>query len=340
MKDAIDLQGYTPGHIGRAAVALFTLAAQKPLPDSYSVPWYMAPVLRALYRGSVPAGAFHMAWTPQGHELDTRRALVCFSGGKDSLAAALKLQATGHRVHLFNVPGINPSYGHERKHAQSLAAFLGLPLVEQGVKLAPQAYTENPAKNTTILALAADWGIPRGFGTYAMGTLSRDTGATTPFESGWSDALEMTQAGADMLAAYAPGACLDPYLLRSETDSLLTILAHQQAPALLNRVSSCMLPARYKPSTRRANERKFGPLLPGRCGSCYKCAQEILVLEAAGWRICGDAQRAHCVDMLRKAAPMFHGPAAKHWSAGKIVEEYVDLELLNGGQKPAPTGEK
>jgi hypothetical protein len=72
---------------------------------------------------------------------------------------------------------------------------------------------------------------------------------------------------------------------------------------LLEHVHGCCLPARYHARVRASVQKKASsPLLPGRCGSCFKCAREEIILQALGLRPRDEALQAHSVDRLRKLA--------------------------------------
>ena len=67
-----------------------------------------------------------------------------------------------------------------------------------------------------------------------------------------------------------------------------------------------MTPPRYRPNTHRANERKFGFSFPeNKCGSCYKCAMEFLIMERLGVVPTNQPYIDKCKDLL---AEKYVGP--------------------------------
>jgi 7-cyano-7-deazaguanine synthase in queuosine biosynthesis len=230
---------------------------------------------------------------------DDETVIVGFTGGKDSVAAALALEAAGLRPLCFHVAGLNRSYPQEEALSREIAAARGWELVVRRVRQSGRsAFPDNPVKNQLILALAADYGAPRGIRHYSQGAHQKDNVGTLARDFNGSDFVEMYDTALPFFQAAVPGFTLHVPL---QTDAAAYQTLVRLGPELIPLLSSCILPLRYRPATRRANERKFGQLLPRRCGSCHKCVKEDIALGALGIVPVGPARLRHDLDRLRQA---------------------------------------
>jgi len=198
--------------------------------------------------------------------------LVAFSGGKDSLATAITLRKQGYEVVLYLLYGVNRGYLHERKHAQKLAELLQLPYVEERLKMKGKTeYAEHPLKNGLIFMHMLDYAQKHQIGRVAFGAQAEETTVQTNLHEDFSDSRECF----DALEAWSG---VDLHLpLNTETASFEAL--YEDNPEWFLHLSSCLLPPYRKPNVQKANLRKFGDvLLPGRCGSCYKCCIEYVYL--------------------------------------------------------------
>ena len=101
---------------------------------------------------------------------------VAFSGGKDSVATAIKLKDDGRDVRLFYVSGINKAYPDEMTHAIQIAEQLDLPLHVAYVKQhGKTVFKESPVKNQIIASMALDYAINNNLGcSIAFGDFTSD----------------------------------------------------------------------------------------------------------------------------------------------------------------------
>lgn len=323
--------GFKPGWLSCTFRALLDACSAKPLPAKLrGIPLELEPLLRVLYRGQLPeiVAPSPMQSLPQA--TDDSRALVGFSGGKDSLAAALRLRRMGLEVTLLYMKGINRAYPHEEAAAVELAVALGFPLRIIQVKQAGRcAYIENPVKNQFILAVMLDYGLRSGTRNYCQGGLACDHADELNFEAGYSDAEEMFRAAAEFFQLAAPGFTYHLGLLQNDTDALLEVL--QTAPEALPLISSCMMTARFKAKLAHGNERKYGlRLMPGRCGSCYKCASEYLHMALAGAAPMNRPYANHCVEVMQKALQQTIG-TGRRYSRAEALGEFIDPSRLPFG---------
>lgn len=233
----------------------------------------------------------------------TNKMLVAFSGGKDSVATALKSRALGYEPILYHIMGINRSYAQqELAHAMVLSMDLKMPIVVRQMSMSGKCdYTENPTKNQFVLAHMVEYGIRNGVTNYTFGNMKEDTMEFANPDCNLSDCIEMHHA-------------LDPFfkesidgyqfhvLIEGLTDSYRWIWNTDKT--VLENVSSCMAPIRYKKNFRKHNEEKYKiELLPDRCGSCKKCAIEYVTWSLFRGGYINMPYFKHCLEILRKKLP-------------------------------------
>jgi len=266
---------------------LFESLSQNPLPTEIKeIPAFAEEVISLAYyhESYFPrisrAASSYMELGPS--ELpDPAGVVVCFSGGKDSLAAALKLRASGRLVRLLHIAGINRYLSHELHNAEALAEELSLPLDVLRVSISGKSeWIENPIRNLLILALAADYASQRGIRDYCLGDTMDDKLDEKTTGCGLSDAQEFIEASGRLLSRYYR---MNPplHLIESDTDSHLTV-QRLGSRTIRELMAACNMPLRFRALHRRSMLSRFPDLdlLPGRCGACHKCAAEWLTLLA------------------------------------------------------------
>lgn len=208
--------------------------------------------------------------------------VVCFSGGKDSVATAIRCKEMGYDTRLYHVHGINHSYPDEVDRAMDVADYLGLPLHVETVKLSGKpSYHENPLKNQTICSMALDWSHRNGFGhRIAFGDFRNDHRERAIFGTNWTDTVEMWDAYSQYMRHDFP----DFEALIMFDDYFQTMNVVAQDRKLLEMVQGCIAPSRYREYWRSRNVAKYGDdvILPHRCGSCWKCCREYVHLADRG----------------------------------------------------------
>lgn len=225
--------------------------------------------------------------------------MVGFSGGLDSAYMALHLKDLGFSVTLYHVTGLNKAFPDEDASAKAFAQAAGMDLVECRVRhLQQQRYIDNPLKNQLIMALMADYGLPRGITEYAMG--ADWCSGIDECEIGYTitDSREVNEAFRDAMAMLVP--CYELIFIDSEVKKAqrLDYIASRHTDCLPY-VCSCISPHRFKRHLHDTNVRKYGvDLMPNRCGSCFKCCMEWLLLKELGHVAPDAAYEAHCWDVL------------------------------------------
>ena len=97
---------------------------------------------------------------------DSDSVILAFSGGKDSIASALKYKEEGRDVFLYHMKHINPSFSDEWKCAKESADRLGLPIYFDDIQFSGHhMYMEHPMKNMIIANGALSYGIREGITT-------------------------------------------------------------------------------------------------------------------------------------------------------------------------------
>lgn len=253
--------------------------------------------------------------------------VVCFSGGKDSVATAIKYKDLGYNVYLYHIRGINGVYTDEYLRATEIAKYLNLPLYIENIKLSGKnTYLEHPLKNQVICSLALSYGITNNLGTcIAFGDFASDTVDDGLFDRNWSDTQEMWNSYITYIKTYIPLFELKiPFNNYLET---LNIVAKNIN--LLNITQGCLSPQRFKNKLHNFNKEKYSvDLLNNRCGSCWKCSVEYIFLVDNGYVEPNDNFYIHCLDILKKKMkeekPML--PKAKNYKDVYCAYLYDDYD--------------
>ena len=258
---------------------------------------------------------------------DTGLIWVACSGGKDGLATALLAREAGLEVVLYHVAGLNRGTASaEHAAVARQAAVIRAPLVVQHVSISgPQAgFVEMPTKNqvlATLLVGAMVSARPQG-GQYALGNVLADHAEHLNPRLALSDSVEAVEAWHAVLCTLVPGLARRTWL-RHELEALATLMKH----GLVELAHGCMAPLRYRAGYRQANERKYGPLLPDRCGSCTKCCSETLMLRALGWPVAEGLFRHALEYMARQYLEEVPAARGRGVGLGEVQEFYAPWRL-------------
>ena len=203
------------------------------------------------------------------------RVVVCVSGGKDSLATVLHYVEEGYDVRLFHLKGINKCYPDEHRAIERASDYLKLPLCEWEVKLhGNHQYTEHPLKNWIFMNAALTYAVTEvGTTNVAVGNFFSSTLEENKFDVSSGDAMEMWDEYCGIINDIIPNFnVLVP--LENVGD---TLKAFEGKLDLLEISQSCLGTYRFKEYRGNNVRKKFGfPLMPHRCGGCWKCALEYI----------------------------------------------------------------
>lgn len=226
--------------------------------------------------------------------------VVCFSGGKDSVATAIKCRDMGYDVKLYHVHGINHSYPDEIDKARNVAKYLGLPLYVETIKLSGKSvYFENPLKNQMICTMALDWSDKNGYGhRIAFGDFRNDHRERAIFGTNWTDTVEMWEAYTSYIRNDYPD--FEVLILFDNYFQTMDVVAQDRK--LLEMIQGCIAPSRYREYWRGKNVAKYGDkiILPHRCGSCWKCCREYVHLADNGILPMNEQYYKKCLQVLKK----------------------------------------
>jgi hypothetical protein len=264
-----------------AALELYAGTSSLPLQDTWQVPDELADYLHLAYgphAEQLQAERTGPA-APWGELTDDGTCWVQFSGGKDSVAAALLAEAAGYRVVCYHLAGLNRGMGDELEYARATCEARGWPLYVDRVRASGKknGLVELPTKNqvSALAMLARMAEVGGAVWTAGWHTAAYQDRKTWGYD--WTDGTQVIAAFDRYLDARYPG-----HRRLAPLEDTLHAWATVAGAGLLQYVKGCVCPVRFKARRRATNEQKFGPLLHGRCGSCPKCAWEQVALEALG----------------------------------------------------------
>lgn len=232
---------------------------------------------------------------------DDKFMLVCASGGKDSAAVAKMYKECGKNVLLYNMMGINRSYYDEYKAVEKLAKKLGCEYYIDDIYLSgKQDWVEHPMKNYMIangaIQYCLDHNLPMNiaFGNYFNSHLE-----DMDFEIDAGDSRDMW----DIYELIVGNEIPNLYIHLPLQDISDTYLYLGDNLDLYETCISCMSPYRFREYWKQRTENKYGvKLMEHRCGCCYKCCLEYMVLADKGYIECNQEYYNHCFEILRKTA--------------------------------------
>lgn len=256
--------------------------------------------------------------------------ILAFSGGKDSVSHAAYLKDHGFDTILYFVRNANRAYPHEYEVSQNIASILDMPIITDALRYSGKVgRAESPVKNHLILSLIISYMIEHRITKCACGTYLEDTLKKTSSYFGLSDAYEFYLAFEKAIKATFKNfhwVCW----FKSEVHALAYLVNHH--PELIPEYQSCILPDRYRKRVKEANERKYHiQLMPNRCGSCWKCAQEYLILHMFHYHtLSADYIKYSIIPQfrkdLKKVMEESELPSHEHDNAEQLIENYITLD--------------
>ena len=256
-------------------------------------------------------------------EYDEKNIILCFSGGKDSVAAALKYREMGYNVYLYHLKNVNPIFD-EYRAVEELAAKLEMPLfIDEVTVSGHHEWIEHPMKNMIVANCALNYGVKNNitsqiaFGNYLTGSVEFDS-----FDYCGGDDIEMWHAYERIISAVIPefhmNLCLD-----SVGVTLDTVCRNKD---LLDSTISCLGRAGLRDYRRQWVKDKFDIELPKhRCGSCMKCAIEYIYMADHDLQKYSPEYYKYCLDRLQLNEKREFGVKVAHRDLWGAFFEY-DIE--------------
>jgi hypothetical protein len=333
----------TNGTFSRVLARIYSDLDVLPPPSTVVCPEKLRPMVSLIYRGH------DLLWDPtfvgdhpepvKNFKEERDRVMVAFTGGVDSLAAAMKVRISGRSPWLFHAQRINRAYPKEIEYASKIADGLSMHLIREKVEGSEKqpAYAESPLKNQLIMAMMVDAGIKHGISTYTSGIDSTNTIVESNVLYNWSDSAEMCDAFNVWVKSLFPQYSWE-WSTKNRTESLKLIF--EKNAAMFDFVMSCMTSHRFQVMRKEQVEKRFKFEVPGnRCGYCWKCCSDILHFVCFEMMTVPEEFVQHCLKIMRSNLPVVFGDAKTGYTDKQIAARYIDgtqvdnskiLKLLEG----------
>ncbi len=253
------------------------------------------------YGGHTWEVEYHKTDYPKIEPINNDSIILAFSGGKDSIASALKYKEQGYNVYLYHLKHINPSFADEWKCAEESAKLLGLPIFIDDIRFTGKhIWTEHPMKNMIIANGALSYGVREGittniaFGNYTTSVLDENV-----FDRCAGDCVDVWET-----YEVAVQEVLPEFVVQMNLENMgetLETLADRRD--LLDVSLSCLCRHSLRDYRRAWVKDKFGvDLFRRRCGSCYKCCVEYIYMADHNKMEYSEAYYKYCLQQLCKVA--------------------------------------
>lgn len=215
---------------------------------------------------------------------NNNKIMLAFSGGLDSVYECLRLQELGYNVILMHFKNLNRNMPKETEFAEMFASYVNVPIIVVDVTQPKQFYVDNAVKNQTILAYMIDYGIKHDIQNYSTGNNFADQPLTDgTIGQTITDSTEVFEYFFNGIRNYINNINFigveDNVTKYKELEYIL-----RKDPTILKYVYSCVNPHRFNNMLNQTNRKKYNvPLMDGRCGSCYKCCMEFILLSELGY---------------------------------------------------------
>lgn len=245
-------------------------------------------------------------------KFESKNIILCFTGGKDSIAAAKHYLKLGYNVYLYYLKNVNTTMHDEWIQAGKLAEKLGLPIYfDEITRKGHNDYIEHPMKNIIIVNRALQYGIRNNISTkIAIGNYYTSSVYRDNFEFCGGDDMETWIAYENIIKTIIPNFRI--YVCLKNLNSTLKSVCSDRE--LLDLSVSCLSRASMRKYWHTWVEDKFGVILPEhRCGRCYKCCVEYIYMVDHNLQEYNKAYYDYCFTNLKK----------------NLCKEGVDVKSIN-----------
>ena len=276
------------------------------------VPWFNRPITKSMR--SIPIDYLH----------NDRDVIVCVSGGKDSVATAIKLKEQGYNVYLYHLHGINKTYYNEYQAVEDVAKVLDLPcFIDECVLKGEHKFVEHPLKNYIIASGAICFALHINVApNIAFGNFTNSPIEELPFNVCGGDSIDMWAAYEKIVQTVIP----DFHImlpLETQADTMNIISNHLE---VLPYCMSCISPYRFRTYWKERTEKNYGiRLMENRCGCCWKCAVEYITFADKDYLEYNEAYYIHCLEVLGRTMQKEEDVYAIHME--DLWETYISTPI-------------
>lgn len=269
--------------------------------------------------------------------------ILAFSGGKDSIASALKWREAGYNVYLYHMKKVNRSLSDEWESAQKCAELLDMPIFFDEISYSGKhKWMEHPMKNMLIANGALSYGIRENISTnISFGNYLTSLLLDNPFDRCAGDCVDMWEFYEKIIQRILPNFKIHCNL-DNMNETLEIVSEHKE---LYEASHSCLCRHSLRDYRNNWVKEKFGITLPRiRCGSCYKCAVEYIFMADHDKTDYSEEYYKYCLNQLSKvmysenAFPRSVREVWEHFmmydmSMSKIYDKMDNTVVLLGGIK-------
>ena len=317
---------------------LFEQTSYTPFPDTIKVPneaWFdYIDTLYQAWNYNVPNKVVTNS-IPVTNIVPSKEAIIGFSAGKDSASVALALKDLNIKTTLYNVQGLNRSYGHEHSVAQSFADKIGFPIVVNKLSYKGKATATDPVvKNHLILAYMIGYMIEHNIGYCSLGEYPNLNLKDYALAYNTSDAYDLILKFEKAVQATFPQFKFF-VLFNSQTHAYAYLVDKHYV--YLDYTQSCLLPDRFRARVKAANEKKYNiQLNDNRCLACYKCCHEALFLHMWKTKVLPKEAITKSLGIMRRDLDkMLDLPSSviQVLSTEELINKYIDVNEVIMYQK-------